>query len=76
MFIKCLFAFVYKNLANPGSFGSIEALYKSSKLANINVSKKEVAQFLSTVPTFGVFHSAKKQDLMILLEQCTSEKFM
>jgi transposase InsO family protein len=44
---------IYNDPANVGSFGSIERLFKAARAANISVTRKQVKDYLATVPQYG-----------------------
>ena len=48
---------IYSNADNPASFSGVDALHQEANAGGIGVTRKEVANFLSTVPTYGMFKS-------------------
>ena len=59
---KRLFA-IYHDTKNPASFSGVNVLYNEANKQGLNVSRKDVKNFLSSVDIYGIFRTQRKRFL-------------
>ena len=66
---------IYKDPENRGSFGGVNRLYEAARAANLIVNKRQVREWLSSVPTYTRYrsqrvHFERRRVLAFTLDWC------